>query len=415
MRKPRPGLLRAAALVAALLSVALCLAVTLVGSAAEPAYAGPAYAGPLPDDCNPKGDAPNDKTLWQQQRLQFKRAWPFSMGQGIKVAVVDTGVGTQNPQLRADSIVTGGKDLVHDNEHDPPYEVDCDGHGTFVAGIIAARATSGTHFVGVAPRSQILAVRYAAEKEAPIAKLAKGIRWAVDHGARVINVSSVATTPYSKLREAVEYAKQRDVVVVAAAGNDGATDNPVTYPAAFPSVIAVGAIDKSGALVSSSDTAVQASVVAPGKGIVSTLPKTGHAAGGGTSFAAPFVSGTAALIRAAYPDLSATQVRHRIEVTADHVGGDLPDPEYGWGVVDPYAAVTTILPSENGESGESGEPTRTPEAAAPLPPVHLPPPPDHTTRDTALQITGVGFAVVVLLLAGLATYRRGRARGWRPG
>ncbi|MGH3424923.1 MAG: type VII secretion-associated serine protease mycosin, partial [Nocardioidaceae bacterium] len=376
------------------------------------ASAVPAHASPLPDDCNPKGNAPNDKPLWQQQRLQFKRAWPFSMGQGIKVAVVDTGVSTQNPQLRADSIVTGGVDLVHDNEHHPPYEVDCKlGHGTPVAGIIAARPTSGTHFVGVAPRSQILSVRYASglEDEAPIARLAKGIRWAVGHGAQVINVSSTATTQYSKLREAIEYAEQQDVVVVAATGNDGAQGNPVTYPAAFPSVIAVGAIDKTGAVVGFSDTAVQASVVAPGQGVVSTLPKTGHKTDNGTSFAAPFVAGAAALVRAAYPDLSATQVRHRIEATADHVGGDLPDPKYGWGVVDPYAAVTTILPEEN------GEPTRTPEAAGPLPPVHLPPPPDHTARDTALQITGVGFAVVVLLLAGLATFRRGRARGWRPG
>lgn len=387
------GTIRAAGLLAALVA-------TLLG----PAPAALAdTAAPVCD--NQFGSAPVTTVPWQQKRLQFERAWPFSDGRRSTVAVVDTGVDLQNPQLKGMRLGEGHNFVTTDSV---PASRDCDGHGTFVAGIIAAQPVQGTPFLGVAPLARIMPVRFTEGIEkASVTVLAKAIRWAVDNGANVINVSSVTHGDNDTLRAAVEYALARDVVIVAAAGNDGEQGNAISYPAAYPGVIAVGATDQKGELAGFSTSSFQISVAAPGASVVSTAPISGHATESGTSFAAPFVSGVAALVRSAYPNLTAAEVKRRLEVTADHPGGNLPDSKLGWGVVNPYEAVTAIVPSEG------SQPTK--PAAPPIAPIARPEQPDQRPIRIALIGFGGAAAFSLIALVAVTTYRRGQKRRWQPG
>jgi type VII secretion-associated serine protease mycosin len=382
---------------------AAALLCALLAGLALPAGAGPAHAGAAPSTCRPEGNPVADQRSWAQQRLGYERVWPLSTGAGVTVAVVDTGVNAHHPQLSGH--VLPGYDVVSHGS----TTVDCQGHGTFVAGIIAAHAVAGSSFLGVAPGAAILPVRETLSNgTAPVAQLADGIRHAVDLGAKVINISVVTETDVTDLRDAVAYALARGATVVAAAGNDAGTGNPVEYPAAYPGVLAVGAINADGTRSAFSETGA-VGVVAPGAALVSTAASgAGLVFGGGTSFAAPFVSGVAALVLAYHPGLTPAQVIHRIEATADHPPGALPDPQYGWGVVNPYAAVTALLPEEG------RAPVATPRASAiVVAAAHAPAADDR--RGLALGLAVIALAVAAAALAGRSIVAAGRARGWRPG
>jgi type VII secretion-associated serine protease mycosin len=342
---------------------------------------------------------------WPQRRLDFQRVWPVTQGAGITVAVVDTGVDAQQPFLRG--AVLPGVDVINGGG---TANTDCDGHGTFVAGIIAGRTVPGFGFAGVAPEATILPIRQAnATTDGTALSLAEGIRAAVDAHARVINVSIVTARPTLVLANAVRYAQAHDVVIVAAAGNDFAHGNAVQYPAGFPGVLAVGAVDSSGRRAGFSETGPDISVVAPGANLLG--PGAGGVglvtAAGGTSFAAPFVAGVAALVRAYRPALTAAQVIARIEATADHPAGTLPDPGLGWGEVNPYAAVTAVLPSER---SDATAPAR-PGASAPAHPSRA----SGQSRRLSVELALAGGALVVLvLLAAGFIVRRGRPRRRTP-
>jgi membrane-anchored mycosin MYCP len=289
-------------------------------------------------------------------------------------------------------------------------DTDCDGHGTFVAGIVAGRPVPGFGFAGVAPEATIVPVRQAnSTTDGTAQTLADGIRAAVDAHAQVINVSIVTAQPTLALAKAVHYAQAHDVVIVAAAGNDFSQGNAVQYPAGFPGVLAVGAVDSSGQRASFSESGPDISVVAPGANLLG--PGAGGVglvtAAGGTSFAAPFVAGVAALVRSYHPGLTAAQVIQRIEVTADHPAGTLPDPGLGWGEVNPFAAVTAVLP---GEQRGAVAPARS-AVPAPVRPSQA----SGQARTVAVEgaMAGALLAVLVLLAAGIV--RRGRQRRWRPG
>jgi type VII secretion-associated serine protease mycosin len=277
-----------------------------------------------------------------------QRAWPYSTGAGVTVAVVDSGVDADHPQLRRPGKVLPGRDFFLVGKL--PGNYDCISHGTGVASIIAADAAPGIGFRGVAPGARILPVRVTdretddsgATQDIDQNVLAKGIVYAVDQGAKVINLSLAGQRDEAPVRKAVAYAVRKDVVVVAAVGNDQQANSGVepSYPAAYAGVLGVGAIDMSGARTSGSQIGPYVDLVAPGDGVLAATRRTGHAYVSGTSFATPFVAATAALVRSAWPKLTAGQVIQRLQATATPARGGRNSQEYGAGMVDPYRAVT---------------------------------------------------------------------------
>jgi type VII secretion-associated serine protease mycosin len=373
-------------------------------------------ATPLPGNAQPGVLRPGQECLgtppgkitevpWAQRQLAPQRVWPLTRGGGVTVGVVDTGVDAASPQLAGR--VREGLDVR--NPGGKPANNDCFGHGTFVAGIIAAATADDTLFAGVAPDTTILPIRVANEaKDASATSLAQGIRVAVDGGARVINVSASAGGPTPELTAAVAYAAERDVLIVAASGNNDNNSSPTPYPATDKSVLAVGAVDQEGKRASFSLTGPHLGVVAPGVNVCSIGPGgPGQWEASGTSYAAPFVTGVAALVRAYHPKLTAAQVSYRLRATADRPPANLPSPEYGLGTVNPQAAVTAVLPEE-GQAGAVVAPV--PAAAS------FPVPPWQDRASTLLVTLGLIGAAVLVLAVGFAVLvlPAGRRRRWAP-
>lgn len=396
----RNGVYRLGAL-AAVLTVGLTVAV----GPALPAT--PVYAAPDGIECGPVFTDTLTYLPWPLKWLQPQRAWPISRGQGVTVAVIDSGISEQHPKLSGQLLP--GLNMV------PATEKACDNtHGTLVAAIIAARDdTAEQTYYGIAPDAKILPIRVLPDmKDNPDPQMPKrigdAIRYAVVHGASVINLS-LHTDPTDYLLQQVNYALAHNVVVVAAAGNVGsvAADTAV-YPAAYPGVIAVAGIDENGKHADTSISGNYVSVAAPGVKIEGPGPQGrgyGLDDGGGTSFAAAYVSGTAALLRAYLPNASVAQIKRRMEVTAD-APPDGWDPQVGYGVVNPYRALGTILDSRT--TVRLATPSPVPVQQAPTDPL-------ATAKRVAAWVAPLGILVAVLLLMVRPVLRRGRARRWRIG
>ncbi|GAA4679732.1 type VII secretion-associated serine protease mycosin [Phytohabitans rumicis] len=276
---------------------------------------------------------------WQLDELRASHAWRHSTGEGVTVAVIDSGVDGSHPDLAGQ--VLPGIDLVAgsgDGRTDPV------GHGTTVAGLIAGRNDDSSGVLGLAPSAKILPVRVldAENRYDDALIVAKGVRWAVDNGARVINLSLGGSGDSPALAAAIDYAFARDVVVVACTGNlapEAPTE--VWYPAREPGVVAVTGLEReSESLWSGAITGGATVLSAPATGLLGARP------GGtwkvqGTSFAAPLVSATAALVRSRWPGMSAATVVNRLISTADDLGAVGRDDRFGYGLVDPVAALTT--------------------------------------------------------------------------
>lgn len=392
----------------ALLAIAPVL---VVGVGAGPADATvPVQDEPPATFCEPLDEeVPFQGTDWARERLNVEKAWPYThRGAGVRVAVIDTGVSVAHPQL-VDAVDQASALNLYDGDA-VPATGDCSGHGTGVAGIIAGREDPAySSFVGVAPEATIIPIRVTiSEEESPKNEvLAEAVEYAVAADADVINISFESAGAWPRLRQAISDAIAQDVVVVAASGNHG---NRQAYPAAYPGVIGVGATMPNGTIAAMSGYKAPVSVVAPGYQLAVPWPPGGHTVDAqGTSFAAPYVSGVAALLIDQYDgDITPAEVKRRIELTADESGHDLPDDKYGWGVVNPYAAVTEMLPEQTATE-QNGKRERV------LPILKSQAPPDHTVRNAAVAVTVGGIALVLLTIGGVSAYRRGRARGWRPG
>lgn len=353
-------------------------------------------------DCRPPPVRSEPSLPWAQQMLMPNRLWNITRGNGVTVAVVDTGVDAKTPQLAG--AVLDGKDTYAAGGG--PANTDCLGHGTFVAGIIAARPAPDTGFAGVAPDSTILPIRDTVTKEGGSAgTMANGIRAAADAGAGIINVSASTNSDDPALRTAVSYAQQHDALVVAAAANNAERGNPTPYPASYPGVLAVGAIDSNSTAANFSQTGRFLGLVAPGVDVISLGPGgPGQWQQSGTSFATPFVAGTAALVRAYHPELSATEVKTRLEATATRPPVPVPDAAMGWGTINPYAAVTSVLPGEGGTSPGGDQAGAAAPAATP----------DDPMPTRVLLISAVGtFLLVCLAVIGAVVGPSGWKRRWR--
>ncbi|WP_424893722.1 MULTISPECIES: type VII secretion-associated serine protease mycosin [unclassified Streptomyces] len=357
-------------------------------------------------------------TPWSLQRVVLDQLWQDTKGKGVKVAVIDTGVDTVNAQLKGGA-VANGKDYLHPGGNGRTDKV---GHGTKVAGIIAARKLDGTGFVGLAPEATIIPVRQNDDQgSGNVGTMIQAIKYAADAGAKVINISQdtaskMNPTVDAAFRAVIKYAQeQKDALIVAAAGNDGA-DGKVkeTYPAAYPGVLAVAASDRNNARAPFSQSGPFVGVAAPGIDMVSTVPVGGNCVDQGTSFAAPYVSGVAALIRAKHPEWSYEQVITQIEQTADRTKAGRDD-FVGWGVIDPAAAVNddTTTPSADGPKPDSVGPAGD-SANVQAATLVLGESEQQRTERYALYVLAAGFALVLLLFGGgrvLSDWRRKQGVG----
>ncbi|MER5465872.1 type VII secretion-associated serine protease mycosin [Streptomyces sp. NPDC002668] len=404
-------------------SALLTAAVALTGlSAVSPA----AYADEAPHQLGINGSGectfPMKKQIegipWPLQRVLLDELWQDTKGKGVRVAVIDTGVDNDNVQLKSAVDASAGKDFLKPDKDSSSDDkrgktdgtVDDVGHGTKVAGIIAARPRKGTGFVGLAPEATIIPIRQNDEKNSGNDKtMATAIEHAITKGADVINISQDTTKPLSldsALNKAIQRAIQKKIVVVASAGNDGMNGKlKDTYPAAFPGVLAVASSDRNNERAVFSQAGGFVGIAAPGVDVVSTVPGNGQCVDNGTSFSAPYVAGVAALLKAKYPEWTVPQIIAQIEQTAERsINGK--DSFVGWGVIDPVRALSgdgVPIDAPHADPGPPKPPA--PEAA------HLAMTETAQERKERYATYALGIGVVlVAVVAGAATVIRDTRR-----
>ncbi len=245
-------------------------------------------------------------------------------GQGVKVGVIDTGIDYTHEDLH----VTGGISFV---DGTTGY-IDDNGHGTHVAGTIAA-LNNEMGVIGIAPNAELYAIKVLDQNgSGSYSDVVAGIEWAIDYNINILNMSLGGTAQSKTLEKAVNKAYDSGILLVAAAGNNGySKKGTIGYPAAYSSVIAVGAVYQNNTRASFSSVGRQLELMAPGVDILSTVPNNGYESYNGTSMASPHVAGVAALIWEAKPNLSNVQLRNLLNETATYLGDSF---EYGNGLVD---------------------------------------------------------------------------------
>ncbi|MFC4148376.1 S8 family serine peptidase [Micromonospora mangrovi] len=296
---------------------------------------------------------------WHLQYLKTSEAQAISQGEGVTVAVPDTGV-APHPDLQRNLLA--GVDIIPGGSGDGRQ--DNNSHGTGMAGLIAAHGQgNGRGALGIAPKAKILPLfDTPADGLGDPDDLAKSIEIAISRRVEVISISA-ASSPTPRLQHAIREAIGANIVVVAAVGN-APRETEAAYPASEKGVIAVGGIDRSGKRARASVTDPQVDVVAPAVDIYSTGLRGSYRRSTGTSDATAIVAGAAALIRSKYPDLPAQEVAHRLTATAIDKGPPGRDDEYGYGVIDLVAALTADVPPLGFESSAVTAPA-TPTVAEP--------------------------------------------------
>ena len=308
------------------------------------------YAEPN-DDVSAADTLPADPG-WSNQyglaAIHAPQGWDLSSGSStVTIAIVDSGVDLTHVDL-ADKIVPGYDFVNNDSIPQDDY-----GHGTHVAGIAAAITDNNVGIAGVSWGARIMPVKVLnASGNGSFANVAAGIVWAADNGARVINLSLGGNTPSSTLQDAVNYAYARGVIIVAAAGNSAG--NSAFYPASYPHVIAVAATDSSNHHASFSNSGPDIAVAAPGVSIYSTMIGNTYGYLSGTSMAAPFVAGLAAILRGLPGDNSPDQIAQRLETSALDLGTPGRDDYYGYGLIQMDAAIKSAFSLSINKSGNGG-------------------------------------------------------------
>lgn len=341
-----------------LLRISLAIVVTLfvVSIPTSPAFA---------DDCKYSptlkhgGDFPGEPEA--MKLMDPQRVWPMSRGKGVKIAVIDSGVSDRS-DVMGDGKVTSLKNLTH--EHG---DATCDqnGHGTVVGAIISAREAKKEKlpYYGMAPDSTLMSVKILRDTEqmsdgkVVAGLIADGINASIDAGADIINISAAAPNT-AELKAAVKRAQKKDVLLVVAAGNKDQNGNQgAEYPAAYaskhktyPALLAVSSATPDNVVSNKSNIGPYVDIAGPGFKPVGPNPNGDGTWVGAdtrddnafTSFATPYVTGTAALVKARYPGMGGAEIATRITKTAEHPAGGR-DEGVGYGMVDPYRAVTADL------------------------------------------------------------------------
>ncbi|UNK45047.1 S8 family serine peptidase [Arthrobacter sulfonylureivorans] len=429
-------------------AISLGSAIAVLGSLM---LAGPAHA-----------DSTRDKEYWLDS-YGIRAAWDESQGEGVKVAVIDSGVDGTHPDLKG--VVVGGTDASGSGDPDGQRGIgQTPEHGTLVATLLAGRGHApdkdkkddkkkddeskpkdegigaGTDgVIGVAPKAQILTASTWLGTPNPSGvgvdeQIPAAVRWAVDNGAQVINMSltSSSTSWPESWDAAFLYAEQHDVVVVAAAGNRAGGTEQSGAPATIPGVLTVAGLNRDGeASQEASAQSIVIGVAAPAEDLVGGLPGGLYADWSGTSGATPLVSGVAALIRSKYPDMSAAQVVNRIISTAKDSGVPGHDPIYGYGVLNAEAALNAEVPEVSANplgsiaqwitvhrrgvvaAPESQSPVQSkavaPDIPEPTTPVAVPPRTENSVLPAILVFSFGALIAGVLTLGAVQTVRARRA------
>jgi len=387
-----------------------------------------------------RADSSRDKQHWLAES-GITKAWEVSKGANVKVAVIDSGVDGKHPDLVG--VLAGGTDISGAGSPDGQKSIGAKPeHGTLVATMLAGRGhqpagstaspspspspspksrVGPDGIVGVAPEAQLLSVSTWLGSANPGGKsdqdqIPEAVRWAVDNGARVINISLGSTSPEwpQSWDAAFLYAEQKDVVIVAAAGNRVGGNVQVGAPATIPGVLTVAGLDRKGmASVDSSSQGISIGAAAPAENLIGGMPGGGYAEWAGTSGATPIVAGVAALIRSKWPEMRASQVINRIVSTAKDAGAPGKDPLYGYGVLNAEAALKADVPETTTNPLGSisdwirvhrrGNPVPSAPAAAPAPSSAVPTLPEASVpvAQAPSQLDQAVPAVVVLGFGGL--------------
>ncbi len=415
-----PGLTRAG-LAAALALIAIALPASAI--AAPPAPAGREHAQ----------DLVRSRQYWLDD-YGIRNAWATTMGDGVTIAIIDTGIDSGVADLAG--AVVGGADFSGIGSGDGQQPVGSEGaeHATMVASLAAGRGTGpDSGVIGSAPHASLLSlsIGFGAGEADSDTQIADAVRWAVDNGADVINMSLTRNTlewPES-WDDAFLYAMENDVVVVAAAGNRGSGTVEVGAPATMPGVLTVSGVDEDGsASWDASSQGITIGVAAPSEELVGVIPGGQYVTWSGTSGATPIVAGIVALVRAAHPELDAANVINRVIRSARDVGPSGADFTYGFGLVDAEAAVEDdIAAVEENPMGDlaewirlnrraepTAEPSAEPQEEVDPGAVAAPENPIGTLLPsvTVLQLVGLPVLVVALLATVLIALTSGAVRAY---
>ncbi|MCW2886844.1 MAG: hypothetical protein QOE54_4203 [Streptosporangiaceae bacterium] len=391
------------------------------------AIAATAACGFFPVTAAQAAPGPHSEEWWFPAWGIQTRIWPITRGGGVTVAVIDSGVNASLPDLSG--VVLPGKNFEGggDGRTDSDSEPGSKGHGTSMAISIAGQG-GRNGWLGIAPGVKILPIVQGLDPEG----LDRAIRFAVDRGAKVINISQAAQADVYPghcpvpVQEGIAYAADHDVVVVAGAGNEGQAGNPVEYPASCAGVLAVGATGPDSRPWPGTERQSYVAVSAPGSG-VGLIGRDGvlYHNSWGTSISSAFTSGAVALIRSSQPNLPAREVVHRLIATALPVGS-APDPATGYGIIRIIRAMTQNAPAGAPNpvydaldkwkaTQPANQPTTQPTTqqtgpAAGTVPGHAPPSHGGSIAPVTKFLLGVSAVVVVLAVGAVALVRRSRRR-----
>lgn len=386
----------------------------------------PATPASAAAQCSPTSLQLVDDYPYAIKRFNMQQAWQYATGTDVTVAVVDSGVDQANGHLK--QALVPGTDLIPGLK-DPTGWQDAAGHGTAVAGEIAARPVKGSGVVGIAPTAKILPIRvfYSDDQDSRSAgvgprndRIAAGIGYAAQHHAQIINVSLSTTTDDPALHAAVRQATAAGSLVVASGGNRDTTadkqDSP-RYPGAYPEALAVAAVDSADHVTQDSIHGPHIGVVAPGTDVLTTyfaagdclLSSTGNVS---TSFATAYVSGAAALLAQRYPKETPAQWKYRLEVTAARPNRTQRDDQAGWGLIQPLQALSLVADGTALGPPDPAHPVaaRPVAAAAPLKVAPVTDPLQSAHRWLVWSSLLGGGAVVVVLILGPYLRTRNRRR-----
>jgi type VII secretion-associated serine protease mycosin len=322
---------------------------------------------------------------WHLKFLRIPEAQQLANGgEGVTVAVIDSGVDANHPDLIGNVLL--GTDFVAIGGNG---QTDTYGHGTSMAGIIAGHGHGDAGAMGIAPKAKILPAR-TGNGVHNSGQDVRGVEWASHSGAKVMCLAYASPDAAGEERRVIEQAQAADIVLVAGVGNVPATK--VGYPAAYPGVVASAGVDRQGNHADISVVGGEVMLAAPAVDIISTSPNGKYNKGVGTSAATAIIAGVAALVRAKYPKLSAQEVIHRLTATAIDKGPPGRDDQYGYGIVDPVAALTADVPPLT--------PSTAPARGGPDP---APPMADESSSSSRLPTVLIGTLVGLFLAAGAVT------------